>query len=48
MNHKSEVCFDYTYPIVYNQNKFVNTIEEQIEILKNKNCECKLWSRGDN
>lgn len=24
------------------QNEFVNTISEQIEILKNKNCDCKL------
>lgn len=40
-HHKSKL--DRKYVIGYSsQNQFVNTYEEQITILKNKGCKCKL------
>lgn len=41
-HHKSEL--DRKYATGYSrQNQFVNTYDEQIKILKNKGCKCKLW-----
>lgn len=39
--HKTEL--DRKYAIGYSsQNQFVNTYDEQITILKNKGCKCKV------
>ncbi len=40
-HHKSELNRKYAIGFS-NQNQFVNTYDEQIKILKNKGCKCKL------
>jgi hypothetical protein len=40
-NHKTELDRKYATGN-FSQNQFVNTIDEQINILKNKGCKCKI------
>ena len=40
-NHKSPLDKSILIGLDY-QNEYINTIEEQIEILRNKKCKCKV------